>query len=237
MKIFQWLVVSLSMVGVLLVVVAGPATRADVWSLATAFQLLRWGAWLGAAGAAGCLLALVVSPKQRRATALLVPAFLAGLLAFAVPAAWRAEARRVPPIHDISTDTANPPGFRAILPLRAGAPNPAEYGGEKIAAQQRTAYPQIQPLVLTMERAACYSRALSAARAMGWELVAEEPDSGRIEATATTLWFGFKDDVVIRLAQSDQSCRVDVRSVSRVGRSDVGANARRIRAYLERLAD
>jgi uncharacterized protein (DUF1499 family) len=71
---------------------------------------------------------------------------------------------------------------------------------------------------------------------MGWEIVAAEPASGRIEATATTFWFGFKDDIVVRVTPAEGGSRVDVRSVSRVGRSDVGTNAQRIEAYLTRIA-
>jgi len=78
-------------------------------------------------------------------------------------------------------------------------------------------------------------RALAAARASGWAIVAADSAAGRIEATATTAWFGFKDDVVVRVAPEGTGSRVDVRSVSRVGKSDVGANARRIREYLERV--
>jgi uncharacterized protein (DUF1499 family) len=72
---------------------------------------------------------------------------------------------------------------------------------------------------------------------MGWEIVASEPHEGRIEATATTLWFGFKDDVVVRITPVPGGSRIDVRSVSRVGRSDVGANAERIAAYLTWVAE
>ncbi len=73
---------------------------------------------------------------------------------------------------------------------------------------------------------------------MGWKIVDENQAEGRIEATATTRWFGFKDDVVIRIAPSGgNGSRVDVRSVSRVGRSDVGTNARRIRAFLKKFAE
>ncbi len=82
-----------------------------------------------------------------------------------------------------------------------------------------------------------FEAALAAAEAMGWEIVAAEPGSGRIEAVATTTWFGFKDDVVIRVSDAPGRTKVDVRSVSRVGRSDVGANAERIRAFQERLAN
>jgi uncharacterized protein (DUF1499 family) len=71
---------------------------------------------------------------------------------------------------------------------------------------------------------------------MGWELVASDSAAGRIEATATTPWFGFKDDVVVRVRPDGSGSRIDVRSVSRVGKSDVGANAKRIRTYLADIA-
>jgi uncharacterized protein (DUF1499 family) len=73
---------------------------------------------------------------------------------------------------------------------------------------------------------------LAAARAQGWEIVAAVPAEGRIEATDTTRFFGFKDDIVIRVKAEGAGSRVDVRSLSRVGKSDVGKNASRIRAYL-----
>jgi uncharacterized protein (DUF1499 family) len=81
-----------------------------------------------------------------------------------------------------------------------------------------------------------FRRAADAARAMGWEMVAADSAAGRVEATATTRWFGFKDDVVVRVRPDGAGSRIDVRSVSRVGGSDVGANAARIRAYLARVA-
>ena len=102
-----------------------------------------------------------------------------------------------------------------------------------MAAAQRRAYPDVQPLELAAPPAAVYDRALAAARDMGWELVKADPAAGRIEATATTVWFGFKDDVVVRVRASDAGSRLDVRSKSRVGLSDVGANARRVRAFLK----
>jgi uncharacterized protein (DUF1499 family) len=162
-------------------------------------------------------------------------AFVLGAAAALVPYRWMQQAQRVPPIHDITTDTERPPEFQAVLPLRADAPNPAAYGGPEVAAQQRAGYPDIAPLTLELPPAEAYRQALDAAREMGWELVAADSAEGRIEATATTGWFGFKDDVVVRVAPAGAGSRVDVRSVSRVGKSDVGANAERIREYLARL--
>ena len=142
-----------------------------------------------------------------------------------------------PPIHDITTDTANPPSFVAILPLRAGAANPPEYGGREVADQQRRAYPDIAPLVLHVSATEAFDRVNAVVRDLGWELVASDRASGRIEATDTTLWFGFKDDVVVRITEdsSAQDSRIDVRSKSRVGVGDVGTNARRVRELLARL--
>jgi uncharacterized protein (DUF1499 family) len=153
----------------------------------------------------------------------------------AVPASWWRTAREVPPIHDISTDTDNPPLFVAILPLREDASNPVEYGGAEVAAQQRKAYPDVQPLVLPIRPAQAFEHVLAAARGLGWGIVSAEPAEGRIEATDTTLWYGFKDDIVVRITSADQGSRIDVRSLSRVGRSDLGTNAARIRRFLRKI--
>jgi uncharacterized protein (DUF1499 family) len=137
----------------------------------------------------------------------------------------------VPPIHDITTDTDNPPPFEAIAPLRADAPNPVTYDGADSARQQLAAYPDIQTMVLPTAPRTAFDQALAAARDLGWEIVAAVPDLGRIEATETSFWYGFKDDVVIRIAGADRESRIDIRSKSRVGKSDLGKNAERIRAF------
>jgi uncharacterized protein (DUF1499 family) len=141
------------------------------------------------------------------------------------------KANMVPRIHDITTDTENPPQFVALRAIREKSPNGPEYGGEKIAQQQKAGYPDIQPLMLSEAPAPAFERALAAARNMGWEIVAAVACEGRIEATATTRWLRFKDDVVIRITPAAAGSRIDVRSKSRLGRSDLGANAKRIRAY------
>lgn len=164
-------------------------------------------------------------------------AVVLGALAFVPPVQQALRARELPPIHDISTDMANPPRFVAILPLRHDAPNSPEYAGETIAAQQRLAYPDLAPLILSLPPGAAFARAEAALARLGWEVVAAAPAEGRIEATDTTFWFGFQDDVVIRIAALEGGTRIDVRSVSRVGRSDLGANAARIRRLLAELRD
>jgi uncharacterized protein (DUF1499 family) len=152
-----------------------------------------------------------------------------------VPSHWLQTARAAAAINDITTDPENPPAFVAVLPLRATAAVPAAYPGSETAKAQRRAYPDIAPLELAVAPAAAFARALDAATAMGWEIVAADAVAGRIEATATTPWFGFRDDVVVRVAPTPTGSRIDLRSVSRVGKSDLGANAKRIRAFLARL--
>ena len=121
------------------------------------------------------------------------------------------------------------------LPLRADAPNKAEYE-TAFTAQQLEAYPDIEPLRLQRAPEAAYGDAMAAVEDEGLELVASDPVAGRIEATATTAWFGFKDDVVIRVRPGDDgSSLVDVRSKSRMGMSDLGANAARIRNLLAEI--
>jgi uncharacterized protein (DUF1499 family) len=227
----------LAVLSLALLAVAGPAYRMQLVELRTAFSLLRWAAYGGIAATIGGLLGLVVLRPP------LGPTLLVGLLGVVVGAAtacvpwsWRQRVRSVPPIHDITTDVEHPPEFVAVLPRRVGARNVAEYGGAGIAAQQQAAYPDIVPLRLPVPAGAAFTRARAAAEGMGWEMVAADSTTGRIEATATTTWFGFKDDVVVRVTAAEAGSRVDVRSVSRVGQSDVGTNAARIRTYLARVA-
>lgn len=218
-------------------VLAGWGSREGWWHFRVGFSLLKWAAY--GAAAAAVLSAIGVGATRRgraRGRAAAWFGLAASLVVAGVPAAWVWTARGVPAIHDISTDTENPPAFSAVVPLRKGAPNPVEYGGPTVAEQQRAAYPDVQPVLLNVSPVLAFDRALEMARDMGWEIVDANPGQGRIEATDTTFWFGFKDDVVVRVVPAEGGSRVDVRSLSRVGRSDVGANAKRIRAFLTRLS-
>ncbi len=225
----------LGIIATLLLLLAGPGTRLDLWEFRTGFQLLRWAAYTGLAASALALVMLLLPSIRRRGLAGLVVALLLGLGVAFVPWSGMRQARSLPPIHDISTDTKRPPEFVAVLPLRADAPNPAEYGGPEVATAQIAAYPDLQTHRMAAAPAQAFERAQQAARGLGWEIVSADPAGGRIEATDTTFWFGFKDDVVIRIEPDGAGSRVDVRSVSRVGGSDVGANAARIRAFLKAL--
>jgi len=214
---------------------SGFGTRWGWWHFRTGFQILRWSVYSAIAliVVSGIVVFLTRRGTGRRGLTYAAFALLVMLLLVGNGLRWTARARNVPPIHDITTDTDNPPRFVAIAPLRADAPNPVEYGGPDVAVQQRQAYPDIRPLVLEGPASAAFEKALTAARAMGWQIVSVDPDSLRIEAIDRTFWFGFVDDVVVRLTPVNGRTVLDVRSKSRFGRSDVGTNARRIREYLD----
>ena len=148
--------------------------------------------------------------------------------------------KSVPFIHDITTDTVDPPAFVAVVAAReAAGANPHDYAGEAVARQQECGYPDLTALLAEADPETAYDRALEVAERMEWEIVAADRALGRIEATDTSTWYGFKDDIVVRVlaADGDAGSRIDMRSLSRVGRSDVGVNAARIRAYLGALEE
>jgi uncharacterized protein (DUF1499 family) len=236
LQLLPWLALVPAVGAVVLLLVAGPGARFGLWHFRISFDLMKWAAWLGIAAAALAVIAGGLRLSQRRPIFWCLTALVLGAVAFVVP--WRQlqAARSVPPIHDITTDTEHPPDFVAVLERRGKDANPAQYEGAALAAQQRSAYPDLAPLLVAQASPQAWSSALAAAKDMGWEIVAADAGQGRIEATDTTFWFGFKDDVVIRVTATDAAhSRIDVRSLSRVGKSDVGANAQRIRRYLAKL--
>lgn len=201
------------------------------WTFRGGFSGLRYGAWVAVAAAVLSAVSLLAGPRRGRA---LLALLVAGVCLW-LPWSWQQQARGVPPIHDISTDLNDPPAFVAIVPLRAGAANPVEYAGPETAALQRQAYPDVRPRRLDVPAAEAFAAAERAARDLGWTIVAAIPQEGRLEASDTTFWFKFTDDIVVRIRPDGSGSVVDVRSKSRVGRSDVGTNAARIRRFLERL--
>jgi uncharacterized protein (DUF1499 family) len=222
---------ALSLLGGVLLLAGPIGSRAGFWTFIVGFGLIALSVVLG-------LLGMSLSVVGGFRTGMWTTAMWgigAGLVVVVIPSAVAVSARGAPPIHEITTDPEDPPPFVAIVPLRREAPNPAEYGGEEVARQQRQAYPDIEPLVLSMGVRAAFDRALAVVRDLGWDVVDSQQTEGRIEAVDTTFWFGFKDDVVIRLRGMGTGTRVDVRSKSRVGLGDTGTNARRVRELLRRL--
>lgn len=238
MRTFTYVAFAIAALAALTALASGPGHRFGLWDYGFGFTLLGIAAWAGAAGALLSLAAgaWALRTAARRALAVSIAGIAAGAFTFGVPWMQLRQARNVPPIHDITTDTRQPPEFVALLQTRRAAPNGSEYGGVQVAEAQRRGYPDIAPLTYAAPPAAAFERCLDAARALGWEIAAADPKTLRIEATDRTLFFGFRDDIVIRITPLDTASRVDVRSASRVGESDLGANARRIRAFFRQLA-
>ena len=206
--------------------------------LGTANQYGQWLAWACLLLAAATLIAsqLLKVKNTRKFVSLAAVGALIAWVAYLIPESFRpGEGVNYPPIHDISTNRINPPEFVAIAPLRADAPNTLVYGAsnnmtpEQLIEQTDEAYPDLVTQLYSESVNEVFEKALTAVDDLGWELVAQDASAGRIEATDTTFWFRFKDDVVIKIDQQGSETAVDVRSVSRVGTGDVGANAIRMR--------
>ena len=220
-----------------LIVAGGPLYRFAGLDLKTALQTLpTFGVY--AAGATVVLAVIwLIAALVTRSSAGLVPVIVGVVIAAAAayfPITLLMTAKALPNIHDITTDTGNPPQWVALLETRKAAKNGADYDPAN-AAEQQKGYPEIKTFSSALPPAELFDKAKKVATEMGWEIVAAEPAEGRIEATDTTMWFGFKDDVVIRVAAENTGSKLDIRSMSRVGSSDVGKNASRIRDFLARL--
>lgn len=230
-----WLLL-LALACLTLELLAGPAYRMGWLELRPALQTLRQAATVAAAVFVLSLLLRTVVGRRLPAAGrwYAIAASLVALLAFAPPAYLWTQVNRLPHIHDVSTDTLDPPGFVALLAQRRNAPNGLDCTPQ-VAAQQKQGYPDIAPLLLKLAPDQIFAKAERAAQDMGWTIVQADPATLRLEATATTLLFGFQDDVVVRIRPEGAGSRVDVRSVSRVGGSDFGANAKRVRAFSDKL--
>lgn len=231
------------------------------WRIGLGVLIIQWGPRLLLAAAVIALVALILVLIRRPRAA-----WAAALVALIIPASglgylgWvRAQAANIPPIHDVTTDIANPPApSPALLSIRTAAeanpvadlraplvaadpyrdPRFAKYGKKSLGQVGHDAYPGLRTAALDVAPNTAFAAALKVASAMGWTVVTQDPKAGVIEATAGTFWFGFKDDVVVRVRSGPggQGSRVDVRSISRVGLSDLGANAKRIETYLARVS-
>ncbi len=231
------IVFALAVAALSMLAFSGPGSRMGWWDWRTGLTLYEWAAYVGicAAVLAAVLVLLLAVPRWRARPWTPILALIVALVAIAPPLIFLSRAERVPPIHDITTDLAEPPSFVALAEVRVKSPNGVAYEGAAASEGQRRAYGDIQPKVLAMPPREAVQRVIDAARALGWEVAAIDATTGRVEATATTRWFGFKDDVVVRVRPEGTGSRVDVRSASRVGSSDVGANAARVREFLAKL--
>lgn len=215
---------------------SGLGYRLGLWHFSTGFAMIGGAFWVGAGGAIMALLGLILS-RGKPATILaiaLLGVVVGGVVAY-IPWSWKQALDSNPRIHDITTDVENPPAFVAVRRLRQPDNHPVEYDGAAVAMQQRMAFPDIVTQVVASDQNKAFAAAEAAIRSMGLEVVAANAAEGRIEATHTSLFYGFKDDVVVRVVADGSGARVDVRSKSRLGRSDLGQNARRVRTFIQEL--
>ncbi len=172
---------------------------------------------------------------------LLAIAIFLGLLPLAILLPHLSKALSLPMINDISTDTVNPPKFVDSVPRRVGSANSVAYGGsdswpaDKLAAVTRAAYPDLKTQSTSISFSEAVRRSTLILEDMGLEIIMSDIDLGRVEATATSFWFGFKDDLVVRVAENEGRVMIDLRSKSRVGQADFGSNAERIREFIRRF--
>jgi len=225
---------ALAVVAVLGVLLAGPAHRLGLLPARWALGLFALAAIVGLVAAilAALGLGFAIAAGAWRSVAGSAVALIVALAAAAPLLVMVQLATAVPVIHDITTDTDNPPTWVALRSVRSASENGTAYGGPSVASQQKRAYPDVAPLNVPMPPDRAFARVEATARALGWRIVAAAPAEGRLEASDTTRWFGFTDDIVVRVRATPQGSRIDVRSASRLGRSDLGVNARRVRAFL-----
>jgi uncharacterized protein (DUF1499 family) len=202
--------------------------RAGGWPWPQAYDLAAWAAWAAAAGVMIALAGLAVWLRQRQGGAVLVLLGLVLSLPVAgLGAAFELAARTTPPINDISTDVEDPPVFWFTV-------TPTDYPAAN-AELQRAAYPKVQPVELPLSFDEAFAVALALIEDRGWEVLSADPAESQIEAIAKSRLFGFEDEVAVRVVETDSGARIDMRSRSRLGKIDRGANARRIEAYLADL--
>ncbi len=221
--------VKIAVGAILLLAVGAAGARFGMLSPIVGFGVCAAGLILGGVGAT-----LVGAIRLRRegghrwtwAALFVGVAMLAACVGFVLVAA------QVPRIHDITTDPEDPPEF-----VRLQGVDGREYpdGGPDVPHLQREAYPDIVPIVVDMPPLQAFATAREAAERLGWTVAWAYPDGGRLEAYDETALFRFVDDIAVRVRPSGSGSRIDVRSVSRVGESDLGVNAARIRRFAEAL--
>lgn len=221
----------LACVAVVLAVGAGLGNRFGFWGFRAGFEALGWIVYVGAAAAVMSLVgAALVWKESRGAASLALIGLILGAAVAWIPYQGQKALRAGPRLSDYTTDTVNPPAYVAALAARkaAKARNTTDYSPKKAEIQAKT-FPDLKPILLAIPPDAAFDKALATIKAAGLEILAADKAAGRIEAVATTFWFGFKDDVVVRVMAAPGGSRVDIRSSSRIGGREAGTNPARIR--------
>lgn len=228
--------IRLALLGGLTAVSAVAAYRLDWFGFQIAVPGLAIAALSGMLAAVFGVIALFNVMRRRNSALPALTGMLLGLVV-AMPILFSVlTGSGVPRIHDISTDLDHPPDFNVIKGLRTAVDNPLDRKSPKNLDQlQREGYPDLKPLLLNRAPGVVFEQALKLVESRGWHIAEASAAGGIIEATAVTPIMAFKDDVIIRIQGAGQTTRVDMRSVSRVGVSDLGVNAKRIRHFLADL--
>jgi uncharacterized protein (DUF1499 family) len=183
----------------------------------------------------GALFATRASKGRRAGRGLAWSACALGVIVIGAVALSAGRSAGVPAINDITTDPLDPPGYAALTRDPANAGRDMSYPGEEFASQQRAGYPDLAPIEVATSPADTFTAAKAAIESFGWQVTAADPAAGTIEATDTSRIFRFVDDIAVRMRPLATGTRVDVRSKSRVGKGDMGANAARIRRLRDAL--
>jgi uncharacterized protein DUF1499 len=224
----------------LLLLAAGPiGWRTGWWHYRIGLlTLMPYAGYAGAAAAVISVLALAVGGRRIAGGA--IPLALLGLLIGGTvayfPLHWNSQRGLHPRLNDVTTDIDDPPSLAFAQQMREAEHGHAvSYGGAKVAEVQHKSYPDIGPAMLDLAPPEAFGRALATARSKGWTIVRADPAAGIIEASERSRWFGFTDDIAIRVSPAGEGSRIDIRSASRQGGSDFGVNAARVRGYLAAL--
>jgi uncharacterized protein (DUF1499 family) len=208
-------------------------SRNDLVGYPTAFAWLRYIALAGIGVFAIAAVTYVMAARARDSRAKLYAGLAAVIVAVlsGTMALNEAALPEGPLMNDITTDLEDPPRFNAVIALRPRGSNTVEHGGPEMAAAQRRVHPEVQPILSALAPDAAFERALEVAEEMGWDIVARDASTGIFEAVDTTPFFRFKDDIVVRVRPRDGGSRIDLRSHSRIGLTDLGKNAARIMEF------
>lgn len=223
---------------------AGPGTRLGFWEYGTGLSIIRNMAFPSIIAAILAILSFIVSLfKARNLTPIMFLAATAVTCSAIVPIMFDQRVTTNPFIHDITTDFENPPKIVAASDLPRKNPvtykgsDPAPNSDITVAEAQRYAFPDIQPIIVSMKISEAARTSRRIIDAMKMEILRENTsdEDVTIEATYTSFWFGFIDDFIVRLRHENGKTRIDVRSQSRVGVSDLGANANRVREFISKF--
>lgn len=219
-------------------VLAGFGSKWEWWHFRDGFVILKYGVFIAIFGLATT--SVVVFYFITESKNLMYVSFVAmavSVFIIITPVRYSNKMQKYPMIHEITTDIGDPPLFTTLAPIRTGATNSAEYDvmhGDRLVQMEN--YNDIRTLLIKFDKKEGFDIAYKIAKDMGWDIVYSNRTEGAIEAIDTTFWFGFKDDVSVRIRRSGpENIKVDMRSLSRVGRGDAGKNAERVREFLSKV--